>query len=176
MTTIDLIRIACIKLGELSALPKWRLLKKRKLIKECNFIFDEFFLMDIFDQANAIASIVLRFYNKSPDIINKVFASQNIRITEVSIEMNISSENYTGYVSFIPARNLFEIDIDADQSEADRYKFSYDPSMSLPRQLKSIWVEELAPAIGDKFYTMILAISNIINHVEQYSNIEFVND
>lgn len=172
---INLIRIICVKLGVLYSLPKWRFLKRRKLIKECDIILDDFFYMNIFDQANALSSIILRFYNKSPDIISHIFIIKNIRVTEASIEMQIDSEHHSGYISYIPARSTFDIDIATGIDTPNRYKFSYDPSTNLPRNLKDIWINELCSAISDKFYTIILIISNIINNVECTDN-EFVND
>ena len=175
---VDLIRIVCVKLGKLDMLPRWRIVKRRKLIKEIDIIFNEFFSMDIFEQANALSAIILRFYKKSPDIINNAF--NDIRITEVSLEMKLSKYidevSHNGIIAYIPSKHTFEIDMIANSNESDGYKFSYSDNNSLPRQLKSIWINELSPAIGYKFYDAIIVIADIINHANYYSSIEFVND
>ena len=87
-----------------------------------------------------------------------------------------SKTDNNGTISYIPARRTFEIDMIANPKKSDGYKFSYAKFDNLPRNLSSIWDEELAPAVECRFYTIIRSLADMINYAGSYSNIEFVND
>lgn len=179
MTQLDIIRILCIKFGKLDACPNWRFIKRYNLMRQITKLLDEFFDMNIFDQADILSSILIHFHRASPSVINNgIF--EDLYITDASLEIKFINYAYeldnNGTISYIPSRRTFEIDMIANPKKSDGYKFSYAEFDNLPRNLSSIWNEELAPAVECRFYTIIRSLADMINYAGSYSNIEFVND
>lgn len=179
MSMIDIIRILCIKLEKIDACPKWRFIKRHKLIKDIDKLFNEFFSADIFEQAAGLASIILHLHSNSPEVINGALVN-NIYVTNVSLEMEFDNFtdliSHSGKISYIPSKNTFIVDMEANSFETDGYSFSYSEDTALPKNLHSIWANELAPALKYRFNQIIINLAEIINYIDYYRSIEFVND
>ena len=69
ISTLDLIKLLCIKQDRYNKLPKLRILKRYKLVKERDGVIMEFLNRDIFNQSDALCGVLLNIHKMNPNII-----------------------------------------------------------------------------------------------------------
>lgn len=184
ITTLDLIKLICIKSDRLNKTHWMNIFKRHKLSKSKNNAIKEFFRRDIFSQSNALASILLSFHTKSPEIIVPEIYQFVVFGGGPSIKFIFNTSNFhdrvtrNGTVTYTPDKHLFEVDMDPVLGGHESFKFSFNKEefKTLPRKLDELWVIEISPTLESMYMNLLMYIVFMINSpqynfvVEEYIN------
>ena len=174
ISTLDLIKLLCIKQDRYNKLPKIRMVKRHNLLKERDNIVIDFLNRDIFDQSDAICSILLSIYKKDSDVIIPevynyiVFNNEYLDFIFNADLKNDDNIIRNGVVRYIPKEHTFHITMEpyTDYNNNVRhqgYVFTYTKNMTLNGNMLDMWETDVHEQLKSIYMTMLLYIVSIVN-------------
>ena len=180
LSALDIIKILCIKQGKLKALSIFRIFKRHRIMADGKELILKFFDKDIFEQSDALASILIRFHKLAPNYLPATLI-ENLAIGSSSIQFIFDSKSPFGFkrdgrVTYTPTDIMvlhnqasFEINIDAHPNNNDGYLFYYTKDTPLTITEKIHWDEDIADNLKS-LYMMLLQHIICITNSKLFSN------
>ena len=182
VSTLDLVKLICIKHDRINKLPWWRFITRKELTITKNRALKEFFRRDIFSQSNAIASILGYIHTRTPEIIVPE-VHQIVDIGSDHLRFHYKTSNIldsvkrNGFVTYNTSKGEFDVDVEPAVNDNNGYKFVYKQSVELPSKLKTLWDEEILPSLESMYMSLLMYIINILNFPGYtYVREEYINN
>ena len=156
MAPVNIIHSLCIKIGLLNTVSKYNFLYRYFIKKKIFRLFDQFFNYTIFEQSDALASILISLNGQNPEILTDILENI-VRVTPVSMELYVKN----ALVSYIQKGNYFSIDTNIHA--AGGYKFDYKVNGSGNSNFDSM-LDALLPDIEKNYMSIIYSIAMILNN------------
>ena len=163
MTPVNIIHSLFIKIWFLNTISKYNFLYRYFIKKKIFKLFNDFFNYNLFEQSNALTSILISLNTKNSDIITNLL-EDTVRVTPVSIEVYVKNS----LVSYIQKGNYFSIDTNIHA--AGGYKFDYKINGSGNSNFDSM-LDALVPEIEKVYMSIIYSIAVIFNNPYLNENI-----
>lgn len=173
ISTLDLIKLLCIKQDRYNKLPKLRILKRYKLVKERDGVIMEFLNRDIFNQSDALCGVLLNIHKMNPNIILPEMYNYIIFGNDcLDFIFNASAKNddniiRDGIVRYTPKEHTFYITMEQYTDEMNTkypgYAFSYTKGTELNKSVVNHWETDVHEQLKSIYMTTLLYIVNIIN-------------
>ena len=173
ISTLDLIKLLCIKQDRYNKLSRIRMVKRYNLLKERDNIVIEFLNRDMFNQSDAICSILLNIYkNYSNIIIPEVYNYIIFNNEYLDFIFNADLKNddniiRNGVVRYIPKEHTFHITMepytDDNNVRHQGYVFTYTKGMQLTGSMLDMWNTDVHEQLKSIYMTILLYIVNRIN-------------
>ena len=182
LSTLDLVKLICIKHDRINKLPWWRFIRRKELNVSKQRALREFFKRDIFSQSNALASILNYFHTRIPEmIIPEIY--QIVVIGNDHLRFNYKTTNFydnikrNGFVVYNTTKGEFDVDVEPSLDDNNGYKFVYNQNSELPSKLKTLWTTEILPSLESMYMSLLMYIINMLNFPEyNYVKEEYINN
>ena len=183
LSVLNTIQILCIKISMLDDIPRWRILKRRKIKKVIEDTYNRFLAFDVYEKVSALSSILIQYYVRSPEMIPEDL-KDFVDISPISIKFYINrwamdvddGYDYTGTVTYITKSMEFDVDVFSKQDDG-QFKFTYSNHNTPNSTVRRIF-DDISAILDINYLDIIMCLADIINQPSLRINgvTEFVND
>lgn len=148
---MNLIHSLCISIEKLNRLPKWKIISRKKEIKNFNSLKDEFFKLNVFDLADYIISYIVSL----PEEIMNDIKYCNYNKAHMCIYLTCSSDNKAYNIDYCPTTHRFQIS--NLETSYSIYK-DYKPIM---KHVRDMW-DSIEDDFKNKCFDMIIRTAELL--------------
>ena len=168
-SAINLIKILCIKVNEINNVKSWNFVKKKLLNMDKKKVLTMFLNKSIFEQVNALFTIITSFKDISPEnlltSIKRVFTIKPGYIEIYITKSNNSEATREGKIRYYINKNEFLVDIDPILNGASGYSFIYSLNTPLESKFQRLWTKDIIKPLELACMDLLLYVVNVTNSI-----------
>lgn len=168
-TAIDLIKILCITVNDIKNTKSWNFIKRKLLNLNKKKIITSFLDKSIFEQINALFTMINSFKDINPE--NLLVSAKKLFIIkpgyiEIYLTKDSNSKNIReGKIRYYINKNEFLVDIEPVVNGVNGYSFIYSINTPLESKFQRLWDQDIIKPLEIACIDLLLYVINVTNSI-----------
>jgi len=168
-TAIDLIKILCITENDIKNTKSWNFIKRKLLNLNKDKIITSFLNKSIFEQVNALFTMINSFKDINPEnllvSVKKLFIMKPGYIEIYLSKYNNSNNIREGKIQYYINKNEFLVDIEPMTNKVNGYSFIYSINTPLESRFQRLWDQDIIKSLEIACIDLLLYVVNVTNSI-----------